>query len=116
VHPPDEDLNVVEHLGEDEVRPCVDFLLEAFQLEFELGGGQGDVLGEAGDGDVEVVAVFAADVSDEVDAVDEAPLDGLPFAFTVWWVTSEGEDIATPGLLSGLKVVERSIQNFTQAG
>ncbi len=78
VHPADEDIDVVEHLSEDEVAPGVDLLLEVLHFKGELVWREEHVLRESGDGDVEVVAVHGANVSDEVNAMGESAFDRLP--------------------------------------
>jgi hypothetical protein len=64
--------------------------------------GEEDVLRKAGNSDIEVVAMMFLDVSNEIDPVEEATFDRFPDVFPGWWVPSEGKDIATPMLFSGL--------------
>ena len=57
-------------------------------LILELFLGKCHVLWEAGDRDVEVVVVLAADVFDEVNAVHEAAVDGLPLVLSLGRIAS----------------------------
>ena len=57
---------------------------------------------EARDSDIEVVVMVLLDMSDEIDSMDKASVDGLPNLFSSWRVPSKGENIATAVLFSGL--------------
>lgn len=47
------------------------------------------MLRETSNSDVEVVAVFPANMADEVNAVLETALDSVPFSAGGWWVTAQ---------------------------
>lgn len=105
--PVDKDVDVVEHLSEDEVGSSVDFGLEEFNLLAFIVlpvGGLGVSLRETGDGDVKVVPVLGSNVFDEVDGFGESAGRGLPFGLTVRRVSSEGEDVLTAVFLGDLTI------------
>lgn len=97
--PSEEDVNVVEHLSEDQGSAGVDFFFEPAHLGGEFCWRQVDVLRETGDGDFKVVVVLGTDVANEVDAVDETAFYGGPLVLSRWRVTTQGENVATPAPL-----------------
>jgi len=111
VHPADEDIDVVEHLGEDEVAPGVNLLLEVLHLESELVWREEHVLRESGDGDVEVVAVHGANVSDEVNAMDESAFDRLPIVLAQRRVTPQRKNVSAA--MSFRLLLSYKTHNFT---
>ena len=88
LHPVNEKIDVVKHLRENKADASIDLLLEPLHLILELFLGKCHVLWEAGDRDVEVVVVLAADVFDEVNAVHEAAVDGLPLVLSLGRIAS----------------------------
>ncbi len=102
VDPVDEDLDIVEHLGEDEVHARVDLVLEELHLPVAFVFGQELMLREPRDGDVKVISVFTTNVSNKIDTVDETAFDCLPLIFARGWVASKGKDVPTPGDLGFL--------------
>jgi hypothetical protein len=57
------------------------------------------VLGETGDGDVEVIAIVFADMANEVNTVNEPILNCFPLVLATGWVTTKGKDVTTTSLL-----------------
>jgi hypothetical protein len=100
--PTDEEVHVKEHLGEDPGATEVGFRFEVPELFPEQLRGEEDMFWEARDSDIEVVVVVLLNMSDEVDPMDKASVDGLPNLFSSWRVPSKSENIATTVLLSGL--------------
>lgn len=94
--PVDENVDVVEHLGENEVGAGVDLFLQVLNL---LGlrilsrRRLGVSLRETGDGDVKVVSVFGTNVFDEIDCLGESSGRGSPVGLTVRGIASESEDV-----------------------
>jgi hypothetical protein len=61
-----------------------------------------DVFREAWNRNIEVVPVVFLEVPNEINAVNKATFYGLPYVFPSWRIASEGQNIATPMLFSGL--------------
>jgi len=73
-----------------------------FEFHLELFWGEEDVFWKTGNSDIEVVVVVFLDVSDEVDSMNEASLNGLPDLFPGWRVSPKRQNIATAVLFSSL--------------
>jgi hypothetical protein len=63
-------------------------------LFISLGSRKGLVLRETCDGNIEIVAIITPNVLNKVNAVNESIFGGFPFIFSLWWITSQGQDIA----------------------
>src|SRR5258707_175950 len=61
------------------------------------------MLRKAGYSNIKVVVVFVSDVPNQIDAVHETALNGLPFFLSHWRITSEGKDVPTAMLLGFLR-------------
>ena len=100
-----EDADVVEHLSENEVASRIDLGFEVFHLFalviFSLGG-LWVTLGETGDGNIKVIAVFRSDVFDEIDGFAESTGGSRPFRLTIRRISSKGQDVLTTVFLGDL--------------
>jgi hypothetical protein len=96
--PTDEEIDVVEHLREDEADAGVDLFFQPSNLVVTLFLGQSHMLREARNSDVEIVVVLAPYVSHEIDTVHESTGDGLPFFLALWRITAQREYVPAPML------------------
>lgn len=61
------------------------------------------MLGETSDSDIEIVAVFATYVLDEIDSVDKTTLDCFPFVFSLGRIPAQCEYISAAMLFCVLQ-------------
>jgi len=73
-----------------------------FEFHLELLWGEEGVFWKTGNSDIEVVAVVILDVSDEVDSMNKASVNGFPDLFPSWRVSPKCQNIATAVLFSSL--------------
>ena len=78
LHPINENLHIVEHLGEDDGPAGLNLLLQPLELLSEFLIGEGNMLWESCDCDLEVIPVVLSDMSNEIDPVSKATLNGCP--------------------------------------
>jgi len=100
--PADEEVYIKEHLGKNPGATEIDFCFQMFEFQLELLWGEEGVFWKTGNSDVEVVVIVFLDVSDEVDSMNEASLNGLPDLFPGWRVSPKCQNIATAVLFSSL--------------
>ena len=94
-HPIDENLYIVEHLGEDDRRAGLNLLLQPLELTSEFLIGKGDMLWESCDRDFEVIPVVLSDMLNEIDPVSKATLNGCPGILTSRGVATKSENVPT---------------------
>jgi len=93
LHPIDENLDIVEHLCEDEGRAGFNLLLQPLELKGEFLRGKGHMLWESCDRDLEVFPVVLSDMSNEIDSVSKAAINSCPCILTGRGVAAKGENV-----------------------
>lgn len=93
LYPIDENLYIVEHLCEDERRAGFNLLFQPLELKSEFLRGQGHMLWEPCDRDLEVIPVMLPNMSNEINSVTKASLNGCPGILTSRRVSSKSEDV-----------------------
>ena len=104
-----------EELGDDEVRPGLDLLLEVHEVILVAGGVRMPP-GVAGHTDSEVVTKLVPDVSHKVSSVVEPPGDKLPGLLSCRQVTSERQDVPQPQPLGLVQVAGDLVPAGPHAG
>lgn len=95
LHPIDENLHIVEHLGEDDRRAGLNLLLQPLELTSEFLIGKGDMLWESCDRDLEVIPVVLSDMSNEIDPMSKATLNRCPGILTSRRVATKSKNVPT---------------------
>jgi hypothetical protein len=104
--PVEKDVDVEEHLRDDEIGAGIDLLAQVSHLFFARDGLL-VALRETSNGNVEVIAIAFADEAHEIDCVDKAVFDGCPIGGTARWVTTKRKYVAAARIVGVLKGKER---------
>jgi hypothetical protein len=91
--PIDENLDIVEHLCEDDGCAGINLLLEPLEFLSEFLMGKCHMLWEAWDRDLEVIPMVLSDMSNEIDSVSKATLNSCPGILTSRGVAAKSENV-----------------------
>jgi hypothetical protein len=105
---------VIEHLGDDDVGSSICFLLKMLNIIFSACGLHMNFWISSND-NAEIVLVMLLDESYELSCVSEPIVDRRPVFDTMWWITSESQDVPDSIALSSIQSFDDSFSCHTSA-